>query len=176
MKITKIKHGLAWAIMVTALGLISCGGSSSKDGSPTPPVAGGGNNNGGDGGNNTGGDGDNGGADDVQLSTGIFVDGPVAGVSYTTSPGNRSGITNVRGEYDYAEGDKVSFRIGGIVFPEITAKGTVTPLDMGGEGATPASVQVVNILRLLQTLDEDGDPENGISITTGTAEKLAEVT
>lgn len=183
MKITKIKHGLAWAIMVTALGLVGCGGSSSKDGSPTPPVAGGGNNNGGDGGNNTGGDGDNnnggdgdnGGADDVQLSTGIFVDGPVAGVSYTTSPGNRSGITNVRGEYDYAEGDKVSFRIGGIVFPEITAKGTVTPLDMGGEGATPASVQVVNILRLLQTLDEDGDPENGISITTGTAEKLAEV-
>lgn len=183
MTITKIKQGLAWALLVTALGLVGCGGggssSKSKTDTPPPPVAGGGGGGNDDGGGG-GGDNDDGGGNgdddknDPQTGTGVFVDGPVAGVSYSTSPGNHTGVTNAKGEYQFTEGDKVTFRIGGIVFPEVTAKGTVTPLDMGGEGADLNSPVVINILRLLQTLDDDGDPENGISISADTVEQLTE--
>jgi hypothetical protein len=61
-------------------------------------------------------------------------------------------------------GEKVTFFIGSMDFPEVSATTVVTPLDMASTKNTndPA---VVNILRLLQTLDKDGNPDNGITIT-----------
>jgi len=48
--------------------------------------------------------------------------------------------------------------------PSAPATGVVTPLELAGTNDTANSV-VVNILRLLQTLDQDGEPDNGITIT-----------
>ncbi len=98
--------------------------------------------------------------------TGIFVDAAVAGINYTTSPSGTSGQTNALGEYNYEAGDTVVFSIGGIDLPAVEATGRITPADMGSGATDWSSDQtVVNILRLLQTLDSDGDASNGITIS-----------
>lgn len=95
--------------------------------------------------------------------TGVFVDSAVAGVTYETSPGGFTGVTSATGQYQYAEGDTVVFSIGEIKFPEVVAKGVVTPVDMAASGSATDPV-VVNIAVLLQSLDADGNPANGITI------------
>ena len=110
------------------------------------------------GGGGGGSDGDSAGA---AGKTGRLVDSAVSGVSYSTA--SFSGSTNADGEYLYKEGETVTFRIGDIVFPAVTAKGVLTPLDLAGSTDINDPV-VINIARLLQTLDEDGNPDNGIVI------------
>ena len=94
--------------------------------------------------------------------TGVFLDSPVINIGYRTE--TLEGVTNSLGEYNYIEGETVTFFIGGLELPPVTAAGTVTPLDLAGSDDTSDST-VVNIIRLLQSLDEDGNPDNGITIT-----------
>lgn len=98
----------------------------------------------------------------VSTLTGVFVDSAVAGISYKTT--TKKGTTNELGEYDYVEGETVTFFLNGLEFPPVLAKGIVTPLDMSDD-----SVTQTNVLQILQTLDSDGNPENGISIDETTA-------
>lgn len=100
--------------------------------------------------------------DDPTGLIGVFLDSEVAGVQYRTE--TKSGITNADGEYEYEAGETVTFSIGNLDFPPVAAAGTVTPLDIVGT-ADPTNTSVVNMIRLLQTLDADGDPSNGITIT-----------
>ncbi|AOY89884.1 hypothetical protein BKP64_17890 [Marinobacter salinus] len=93
--------------------------------------------------------------------TGVFTDSAVANIRYQTM--TQSGFTNALGEYEYAEGETVTFSIGGIELPPVAATGRVTPADMTAEASS--TDQLTNILRLLQSLDEDGNPDNGITIT-----------
>ncbi len=93
--------------------------------------------------------------------TGQLIDSAVAGVDYATA--TFSGKTDANGEYLFTEGETVVFKIGEIVFPAIAAKGVVTPLDLAGSQNID-DPKVINIARLLQTLDEDQDPSNGIVI------------
>jgi hypothetical protein len=103
---------------------------------------------------------------ETAASTGIFIDSPVGGINYSTA--SHSGKTNTKGEFLYAPGEKVTFSIGSMALPAVTAGATVTPLDMAS--TTDIDHQIVsNILVLLQSLDEDGDPSNGITIPTGAA-------
>jgi len=94
--------------------------------------------------------------------TGVFVDSPVIGIGYKTE--TLSGATNSNGEYEFLPGETVTFFIGDLELPPTLATGTVTPLDLAATQDTSNST-VVNIIRLLQTLDKDGDPDNGITIT-----------
>ena len=99
-------------------------------------------------------------------STGVFVDSLVAGIHYETP--TYSGTTNSAGEYDYLPGETVTFSIGDIVFGSSPAGPVVTPLSLV-PGATDATDPVVtNIVRLLLTLDDDGNPDNGINIDAAT--------
>lgn len=95
--------------------------------------------------------------------TGVFSDSPVAGIHYKTA--SRSGYTNALGEYRFKPGETVTFSIGGTSLPPVPATGRVTPADMAIEGQPDT---VTNILRLLQTLDDDNDPDNGITISAAT--------
>jgi hypothetical protein len=95
------------------------------------------------------------------LLKGQFIDSPVANLKYRTE--TQSGVTNDKGEYAYKEGETVTFSIGGIDLPSVKAKATVTPLDLVNTTDTN-NLTVVNILRLLQSLDLDGNPDNGIEI------------
>ena len=96
------------------------------------------------------------------VSTGIFVDSPVGGISYTTA--TQSGKTNAKGEFSYMAGETITLSIGSIQLPAVLANATITPLDIAK--TTDVNNQVVsNILVFLQSLDEDGNPANGISIS-----------
>lgn len=81
-----------------------------------------------------------------------------AGLAYETD--THSGFTNENGEFTYEEGESITFSIGGIRFPAVAGGSTVTPFDLFEDES-----EVINVARLLQSLDEDGDPENGITIT-----------
>ncbi|MCG9696849.1 hypothetical protein [Shewanella sp. Isolate11] len=136
------------ALLISA-SLFGCGGSDDKDEEVVDPIVV----------NPT---------PEVTYETGVFIDSAVAGIGYrTTTPDGEirdEGVTNENGEYDYVEGDSVTFFIGDLEFPSTTATGVVTPLDIAGTDNV-TDQKVVNMVRLLQTLDQDGDPENGITIT-----------
>jgi hypothetical protein len=108
-----------------------------------------------------GGGGDAGGS--VTKSIGVFIDSPVAGINYRTASG--SGKTNASGEFSYVAGETVTFSIGNIDLPSALANSTITPLNLAN--TTDVNNQVVsNILVLLQSLDTDGNPTNGIQIAS----------
>jgi hypothetical protein len=102
-------------------------------------------------------------------TTGVFLDAPVANVDFETA--TQSGVTNAQGEFVFVDGETVTFSIGDLDFPPVTAGQTVTPLEIA-QTNDPNNRQVVNMVRLLQTLDQDGDPSNGITVTD-TAKGLA---
>jgi hypothetical protein len=87
----------------------------------------------------------------VVIGDGQLIDGPVQGVSYVS--GSLSGITGSGGEFQYEVDNSIRFFIGDIALGEATpGKAIITPLDLvpGGTLETPA---VINIARLLQSLD-----------------------
>ncbi|TYK67217.1 Ig-like domain-containing protein [Colwellia echini] len=100
------------------------------------------------------------------LNTGVFIDAPILNIDYTTE--TQSGKTNSNGEFVYVAGEKITFTLGNIVLPTVTAKAIITPIDIALESSSDADVQatiIINIARLLQTLDADGNLENGIDIS-----------
>jgi len=92
---------------------------------------------------------------------GQFIDSPVQGLNYLTKSGQ--GTTNANGEFNYQQGESVTFSIGDITLPQVSAAAIITPLILANTRDYD-HIQVINISRLLQTLDTDGDPSNGITI------------
>ena len=115
------------------------------------------------GGGDGGGDSSFGSSSGSAVSTGVFIDSPVVNIGYRTE--TRSGVTNAQGEYKFMPGETVTFFIGDLEFPPVPASGVVTPLELAGT-SNVSDPAVVNMIRLLQTLDKDGDPDTvGIEIT-----------
>lgn len=96
------------------------------------------------------------------VRTGVFVDGLVQGVTYKSSSG-LNGVTGSRGEYQYREGDRISFYVGSVLLGEFTAEEVVSVLD----AANPAEVAL-----FLQALDADGNAANGILIPAALANRF----
>ncbi len=94
--------------------------------------------------------------------TGVFIDSPIINIGYRTA--TQEGVTNLQGEYKYLAGESVIFFIGNLEFPSILASDVITPLNLINTQDTSNS-KVINIIRLLQTLDKDGNLNNGITIT-----------
>ena len=92
----------------------------------------------------------------VVKKTGVFLDSIVEGVGYRTSS-NISGVTNANGEFEYLEGDQIAFHVGAVTIATATAKDLITVFDLDEE---PERVAL-----LLQSLDSDGNPINGINIS-----------
>ncbi|MEY2839817.1 MAG: hypothetical protein RJB60_2116 [Pseudomonadota bacterium] len=104
--------------------------------------------------------------------TGVFVDSAVEGLSYETSSGVK-GTTDAQGRFKYNEGDTVTFKAGGVTLGSGKATGTVTPAHISGGEDTN---KFTNLLVLLQSLDTDGDPSNGITLPANLdGTKLAKV-
>jgi hypothetical protein len=105
--------------------------------------------------------GGSGGSSDEEVLTGRFLDSACAGLTYYTE--SRSGVTNANGEFTYLAGETVVFGLGDLEFPAVTAAHILTPLELAGvEDINHTGV--VNMARLLQSLDQDCDPDNGITI------------
>jgi len=109
--------------------------------------------------------------------TGTFVDSPVKGLRFE-SP-TQSGLTNELGEFDYLEGEAVTFYIGGTQLGVALGSDVITPFSLLGINplTTEADIsdalsgeevrsfdRAINIATLLQTLDIDANPENGIDL------------
>jgi hypothetical protein len=107
-----------------------------------------------------------GGGADASALRGQFIDSPVAGLTYTTA--SQKGVTSADGSFDYAKGEQVTFSLGEIVFPKVKASLIVTPLSMAPGNNIDAD-EAQNIAYLLQALDDDGIPSNGINIPASIA-------
>jgi D-alanyl-D-alanine carboxypeptidase len=108
---------------------------------------------------------------------GVFVDSPVEGLYYTTA--SASGKTDAKGTFSYVSGDTaISFYIGkpedkGVFVGTSKLKSQITPLDLALDTTKDVlGNEVTNISRFLQTMDADGVPENGITITSQTEAAL----
>lgn len=97
-----------------------------------------------------------------KLRSGVFYDGEVSGLNYRTTTSGKEGVTK-NGLFSYQEGDDITFKVGTVVLGTAKAGPKITPLDFI-PNAKPEDPGVVNRIRFLMTLDEDGDASNGIQI------------
>jgi len=104
------------------------------------------------------------GPDPTPTSSGRFVDGPVSGLRYAC--GGVTGTTDGLGQFDYASGASCTFSVGGVTIGSAAGAPLLTPVSLV-TGASPgvANTAVTNIVRFLLSLDNDGDPDNGILIS-----------
>ncbi|MEP1444834.1 MAG: hypothetical protein ABJK37_01795 [Paraglaciecola sp.] len=99
----------------------------------------------------------------VETAEGVFIDSPVEGLSYVS--GSVEGVTDVNGTFTYEVGAEITFSVGGIVIGSATGSAMLSPLSLVESAEDETDPTVVNIAAFLQTLDDDADPENGITIT-----------
>lgn len=93
-------------------------------------------------------------------ATGILVDSPVSGITYAATSG-KSGSTDDKGNFNFNHGDKIEFKLGSLTLATIPGSLIITPIEL----ADGKDSKLQNLLVLLQSLDSDGDPGNGISIS-----------
>ncbi|WP_337883286.1 DUF1566 domain-containing protein [Chromobacterium haemolyticum] len=103
------------------------------------------------------------------VRTGVFVDSPVAGLDYDS--GSHAGKTTANGEFHYLDGATVVFRIGQLELGRSLGAPQLTPLQLIGS-QNPADPKVLRQVQLLLTLDQDGNPDNGIQIETEIAARF----
>jgi hypothetical protein len=95
--------------------------------------------------------------------SGVFRSDTVIGLGYVS--GSHGGLTDKSGAFTYEQGQGITFSVGGVSIGGVpTAKTLVTPVDLVAQG-TGASNHVLNVVRFLLMLDQDGNANNGIQIS-----------
>jgi hypothetical protein len=131
------QHTSIWLIPTLCLLLLSgCGGSSSSSSSGSSSVT----------------------------ATGVFTDSPVQGLRYVS--GSLSGYTDSNGTFQYEKGQTVSFYVGDILIGQANGQAVLTPVNLVSGATDQTNPTVSNIAQFLQSLDDDGNPANGITITS----------
>lgn len=99
-----------------------------------------------------------------ETGVGYYIDSAVSGVNY--SCGTQSGLTDSDGMFRFDVGQGCTFSINDAVLHEV----------MSSELSNGVQIQEQNltVARLLQSLDNDGDAENGIQITEEIRQILAD--
>ena len=100
--------------------------------------------------------------DAATTASGRFVDSAVIGLSYQTA--TQQGVTDANGTFTYTPGEDVVFSIGSIELPPVSGAELITPFSVFSTDQFD-DPRVINLTRLLQTLDVDANPENGITIS-----------
>ncbi len=131
----RLRAGLAASLPLILLSLTGCGGSSSSDPDPAPVSR-----------------------------TGTFGSTAVSGLHYQSGDA-ATRTTDERGRFLYTGNQKVLFSIGDLSLGEAPGAENVTVLGISGGAASTNEPDVTNKLILLQTLDADGDLNNGIQLT-----------
>lgn len=104
------------------------------------------------------------------VHTGVLLDSAVAGLSYRTE--TQRGTTDQNGTFTYLSGEQITFSLGATEFPAVMAASTLTPLDLAGTRELTNPL-LTNLLVLLQSMDRDGNPGNGITITQAAQQAAA---
>ncbi len=102
--------------------------------------------------------------DSPDLSEGVFLDSAVEGLQFRL--GDELRLTDEDGTFQYPEGERVQFFIGDIELGSAVGAAILTPLDLVPGAVDETDPVVINLIRFLQTLDDDGDPANGITIAS----------
>lgn len=123
-------------IILFSLSIISCGGGGDSGSDVTQP--------------------------EEIYEKGRFLDSAVEGIQFESS--GESGITDNSGTFTYEEGQHVKFTIGSIEIGSTIGLSIITPLDIVADANDIYHPTVVNIVRFLQSIDNDANPENGITI------------
>jgi len=103
-------------------------------------------------------------------TTGYVVDSAVANLDYDCILDGTSGQTDINGAFTCQNMNQVRFRVGDLILGEIDtlpADGYVLPQDIVGVPRDNITdPQVTAMAQLLQSLDTDSNPENGISLSS----------
>jgi hypothetical protein len=94
----------------------------------------------------------------------------VSGVNYRTE--STSGLTGPNGEFLYNPGETVTFFIGDVIIGSALATSQVTPIALS-PSLNDKNPVTLNIARFLQSLDSDGNLNNGIQITSAMSGELS---
>ena len=113
------------------------------------------------------------GSNDTDVRRGEFKDSLVEGLVYKTA--TQSGVTDTSGAFSYKQGETVTFSLGGVVIGSAQGARLVTPVDLVPGATNENDETVTNVCRLLQSLDLDGNPDNGISIPATIRQTMANV-
>jgi len=97
------------------------------------------------------------------VGTGYYVDSAVSGINYKC--GSQEGITDANGAFTFEKGKSCAFYLGDIKFRDVASADLV-------DGAHVVETDV-KVAQLLQTLDTDGNPANGITITPEAVKELS---
>ncbi len=121
-----------------------------------------------------------GGSSTASSTTGYLVDSTVANADYDcTADGNYNKTTGADGSFTCTDMSQVRFRIGKLVLGEIHSLPSdkyVFPQDLVGVARDSGvnNAKVIAMSQLLQSLDSDGNPENGITIAQEEKAAIAE--
>lgn len=121
-------------LALTLSGLLTaCGGDSSNDSSSTPQPP------------------------QSSSKIGVLTDGVIIGANYTINGVTKQ--TNERGEFEYQEGDEITFSVGDIEIGKVKGDSRITPLELAKDEKTQ-----LNLMVFLQSLDTEGDHDDGIKL------------
>jgi len=103
----------------------------------------------------------------VTTGKAYYVDAAVSGVGYICGSQKQKSVTAADGEFVFEKGSGCTFYLGEMKLREVEA----SSLENGGTVYETDE----KIARVLQSLDSDGDPENGIVIDDGLVNRLSVV-
>lgn len=102
----------------------------------------------------------------IATEQGQFVDSPVEGLRYDSGSGV-TGVTDSDGKFRYVRGQEISFYISNTLLGTAEGAQIMTPANLAkaeNQNNRITSPALINRLRLLQALDTDSNPENGITL------------
>src|SRR4051812_33554761 len=97
--------------------------------------------------------------------TGVFA-GPTGGLKYQTP--TMSGFTTDDGEFQYRQGEVITFLVGGVVLGSVEAASRLNLAQLANRVAGKIDKlhdpSITNLGRFIHTLDQDGNIETGVKI------------
>jgi hypothetical protein len=99
----------------------------------------------------------------AKVEAGHFIDANVNGLAFTTP--TQFGVTGEEGQFWFIPDEPVTFSVGSLSLGDALADRRISPVDLF-PGSDLDDDRVLNVARLLQSLDGDGNPAQGtINIT-----------
>jgi hypothetical protein len=95
----------------------------------------------------------------AKVQPGHFIDAPVLGLTYQTP--TQFGTTNESGEFFYIPKERVEISVGNLPLGSALADKRISPVDLFAVSELVDDPNVINIARLLQSLDKDGNAQDG---------------
>lgn len=95
--------------------------------------------------------------------SGQIFDSMIQGLNYQTD--SMQGLTDASGSFTFKDGETVTFSIGLLELGQAVAKPIMTIADLVDDSSGINNTTVLNIARLLQSIDADLNPKNGIQLT-----------